>query len=169
MAGFNLHSVGFIGLLGSAAPGGTVLPGYTGLIAPGYAPPGDARVLEYVDDARVDLWTYSPGWLTDTNAGDYYAGTIHYRDDYGTAAVSYYGGGFTVVSHTAPSFCDADIYVNNTYEGTVSYYSASVLVASDLLAVPLPEGLHTVEFRQKPAGGRVRLVHDAIRLFAKPA
>lgn len=168
MAGFNFRNVGYVGLLSSAAPGGPVLPGYTGTIAPGYAPANDARVLEYMDDARNDLWTYSPGWLTD-GGSFYYARTIHYRDNYGTASASFYGGGFAVVSHTGPGFCDADIYVNGTYAATVSYYSPDALVAHELLTVPLSEGFHTVEFRQKPNGGRTRMVHDAVRLLTKPS
>jgi len=141
--------------------------GFTGPISPGYYP-GDTRTTSEVDDSS-SAWQYSPGWLVDMNASSgFYSNTyIHYRDDYGTAQLTYYGGGFQVLSHTGPNFCDADIYVGGVYNSTVSYYAANPMQPQILATIQLPQGLHAIEFRQKPVAGRVRVVNDGVLLIPK--
>jgi hypothetical protein len=145
------------------------LTAYRGPIARGYVPAGDSRLVDYLDDASP-LWRYSPtpGWLEDGPNGHYYQSHISYTDQPNArATIRYYGGGFIVMGHTLSFLSDADIYVNGLYNNTVSYYSPDPIDAHPLLTVQLPEGFHTVEFRLKIVGNRMRMVNDGIVLLSK--
>ncbi|RSK46105.1 IPT/TIG domain-containing protein [Hymenobacter perfusus] len=145
-----------LGIIDGGAPGD-----FTGIVAPGYALPGDPRILQFVEDDNAAVaFTNNPN--TDTGSS-YHGGSARFKNDVFSGTFQYYGGDIRWFSYNTGSFGIGEVYVDGVYKADVGDVPGQTAGLTPSPRISIPEGLHTVEVRRKSGN----FLWDAVELMSK--